>query len=693
MDQIYAVVLSYKRKDLLKRCLDGINAQSRPCDGIIVVDNASNDGTEEMLLQSELPNLKVYVLSHNTGASGGFSAGFRIAYQHGADFVWMMDDDVIPEQDALLKLTEAGEKLHAQDEPHSFLLSRAYTEDGLLTNVPRIDERTNAIDYENWPALLDLGVIPVRPATFVSILVPRATLERHGLPIASMFMWGDDTEFTLRISKEIPGYLVAASKVVHMRRVSGSIDIQRETDPNRIALHRHFIRNELFIARRYFRKRRVLGLFLSRLSLMTRMLQRGEFSKVGIVSKGLLESFSFSPEPEAADAPVEALGVTVRELRPTQPGGVCGHTDTSSASGDTERAATDTAAQQESAGCSSPRSDGTNMRILVCGAGGQVGHNLVNQAASFGLEAIGLSHQELDITCRSQISQAIEHHRPALIINAAAYTNLDHAEAEVAQAEAVNRDGAANLAEAARHFGIPLFHLSSEYVFSGEGSEPYRETDQALPTSVYGATRLAGEMAITQTLERHLILRTGWIYGEYGNNFVKTMLNLGSKTDEISVVSDQVGCPTRSRSVARVLIELALRYCRDGDLEWGLYHYSGSSPCSWAEFAAEIFREAEFAGLIAKAPRVLSVNSGSLPRAAVRPAWSVLDCSRIEATFGIRPKPWRNELRHVIRQMSDLPSAPFGPAPSRVPFRTYPQIEGEEPNLTRFAVGQGAGQR
>lgn len=692
MEQIYAVVLSYKRKELLKRCLDGINAQSRPCDGIIVVDNASNDGTEEMLLQSQLPNLKVFVLSHNTGASGGFSAGFRIAYQQGADFVWMMDDDVIPDPDALEQLLDAGEKLKAQNQPHSFLLSLAYTEDGLLTNVPRIDERTNAIDYENWPALLHLGVIPVRPATYVSILMPRASLQRHGLPLASMFMWGDDTEFTLRISQDAPGYLVAASKVLHLRQVSGSINIQREIDPKRIALHRHFIRNELFIARHYFRKRRVLALFFSRLSLIARMVQHGHFAKSGIVLKGLLESFSFSPEPEAADAPVEALGVTVRELSPTPPGVACGHTDGSSASADTGLAAADTAADQERAGGSS-RSEGTNMRIMVCGAGGQVGHNLVNQAASFGLEAIGLTHQQLDITAPSQIDQAIQRYKPALIINAAAYTNLDHAEAEVTHAEAVNRDGAANLARAANSYGIPLFHLSSEYVFSGEGNEPYRETDLPVPVSVYGATRRAGEVAISETLDRHLILRTSWIYGERGNNFVKSMLKLGSKTNEVSVVSDQIGCPTRARSVARVLIELALRYCRDGNLEWGLYHYSGSSPCSWAEFAVEIFREAELAGLIAKAPQVLPVPSANLPRAAARPAWSVLDCSRIEATFGISPKPWREELRHVIGQMSDLPTAPFGPAPSRVPFRTYPQNEGDDPFATCLPAVQTAGQR
>ena len=665
MDKIYAVVLSYKRKDLLKRCLDGIGAQSRPCDAIIVVDNASNDGTEEMLLESDIANLKVYVLSRNTGASGGFSAGFRIAYQQGADFVWMMDDDVIPEPDALEQLLEADQRLAEHKQPRSFLLSRAFTEAGLLTNVPRIDERTNAIDYENWPALLHLGVVPVRPATYVSILVPRETLAQHGVPLAPMFMWGDDTEFTLRISQNTPGYLVVASKVLHLRRVSGAIDILREPDPSRIALHRHLVRNEIFVARQYFRKRRVLGLLSSRLSLVAAMLLRGQFAKSRIILSGLVESVSFSPSPESADAPVEALGVTVRELLPKRT--------------DVPTEATELAEQRPPDAAAAPCTDKpahhdrqSNLRILVCGAEGQVGYCLINQAASFGLEAIGLSRQALDITSAEQVREAIERHEPALIINAAAYTNLDHAEAEVAQAQAVNRDGVANLAAAARQFNIPLFHLSSEYVFSGEADKPYRETDQPTPNSVYGSTRRAGEMAISQTLDRFLILRTSWIYGERGNNFVKTMLNLSNKTEEVSVVSDQVGCPTRARSVARVLIELALRYCRDGDLEWGLYHYSGASPCSWAEFATQIFKEAESAGLIDTAPRVLPVPSSSLPRAAMRPAWSVLDCALIEETFGIRPKHWRDELRHVIRRISDMPVVPFGPSPSRVPFKAYP---------------------
>lgn len=692
MDQIYAVVLSYKRKELLKRCLLAINDQTRRCAGILVVDNASHDGTEEMLqqLQQQLPSLKVYVLSHNTGASGGFSAGFRMAYQQGADHVWMMDDDVIPEPDALEQLVGAGSRLEAKGKPYSFLLSRAYTEDGLLTNVPSVDQRMNEVDYENWPDLLDLGVIPVRPATYVSILVPRASLQRYGLPLAPMFMWGDDTEYTLRISQDDPGYMVAASKVWHLRKVSGSINIQRETDPNRTALHRHFIRNEQYIARQYHSRRRVVTVFLSRLILAARILKAGQIGKARIIFKGLLESFNFRPVPESADAPVEALGVTVRELvatpSPQEP-----IEDTAPVL-ECETASTVLASEAETVESAPPKVARPNMRLLVCGAGGQVGHCIVNQAASFGLEAIGLDHKALDITSEMQIREAIERYQPALIINAAAYTNLDQAEAEVAKADAVNRGGAAKLAAAARQFDIPLFHLSSEYVFSGDATEPYRETDRSRPVSVYGTTRRAGEEAISQTLDRYLILRTSWIYAEQGNNFVRTMLNLGSKTDEVSVVSDQVGCPTRARSIARVFIELALRYCRDGDLQWGLYHYSGASACNWAEFAEQIFREAELAGLIDKAPRVVPVLSESLPRAAARPAWSVLDCSLIETTFGIRPKRWQDELRHVIRRISDMPvTVASGPLPSRVQYKAYPFSVGEE-ERTRVNLPQAVSQ-
>lgn len=322
------------------------------------------------------------------------------------------------------------------------------------------------------------------------------------------------------------------------------------------------------------------------------------------------------------------------------------------------------------------------MKLLICGAGGQIGRSLVIQAASLGHEAIGLGHAQLDITDRDAVAAAVSRHAPGLVINAAAYTNLDHAEAEVAQARAVNGQGAANLAEVTQAQSIPLFHVSSDYVFSGMPGPALREDDPTEPTTVYGATRLAGEQAIVARQPQHLILRTSWVYGEHGNNFVKTMLKLGRKTDALSVVNDQIGCPTRAQSIARVLIELAHRYTLHGTLAWGTYHFCGRGACSWHAFAEAIFAEAVRLGLLKRAPRVRPIDSGDLPRRAPRPAWSVLDCSRIQDTFGVVARPWQEELPHVLMRLREAPPPLFRPDHSRVPYRLAQLDIDEKPFVT-----------
>lgn len=320
MQKIFAVVLTYNRKDLLARCLEAIYAQTRRCDGVIVVDNASSDGTEQMLLESGHPDLEIHVLSRNIGASGGFNAGFRLAYQSGADMVWMMDDDVIAEPDALERLLEADKVLEDKGMERSFLLSTAYTETGLITNAPSLDCRPNRIRYENWPLTLGHGLAPIRRGTFVSILVPRATLENYGLPIASMFIWGEDTEYTLRVTEKAPGYLVGNSRVLHLRQENGSIDIKAETNQARLKYHRHYIRNEVFVARKYYRQRRAVLTVLHQVRVMGQLAARGELNKARIVLQGLLESGRFTPGTEPANAPLESLGVEVRSLRAEQVG-------------------------------------------------------------------------------------------------------------------------------------------------------------------------------------------------------------------------------------------------------------------------------------------------------------------------------------------------------------------------------------
>ncbi|AHL76665.1 dTDP-4-dehydrorhamnose reductase [Stutzerimonas stutzeri] len=303
------------------------------------------------------------------------------------------------------------------------------------------------------------------------------------------------------------------------------------------------------------------------------------------------------------------------------------------------------------------------MRILVCGAGGQVGHELVDRAHAYGLEALGMTRAHLDITAADQIEALVSQLKPAMIINAAAYTHVDNAETHSEQAYAVNRDGAKRLAEAARRASIPLLHISTDYVFSGEARAPYREEDQVSPTGVYGASKLAGEAAIQAVLPEHLILRTSWVYGTHGHNFVKTMLRLAHQRDSLSVVADQFGCPTQAGSIADVLLQLAQRYAREGTLTWGLYHYSGRSPCTWFDFAVEIFRQAEAKGLLAKQPQVSSITTAQYPTPARRPAWSVLDCAKFEATFGIDTHDWRDDLSVVLDMLSTkAPDAAVGAA-------------------------------
>ncbi|EWC40716.1 dTDP-4-dehydrorhamnose reductase [Stutzerimonas stutzeri] len=287
------------------------------------------------------------------------------------------------------------------------------------------------------------------------------------------------------------------------------------------------------------------------------------------------------------------------------------------------------------------------MRILVCGAGGQIGRELAERAANFGLDVLAPTRAELNIVHPEQVAAALAQ-RPGLIINAAAYTHVDNAESHAEQAYAVNREGARNLAEAAARAGIPLFHISTDYVFSGEADSPYREIDETGPTGVYGASKLAGEEAIRVSHAAHLILRTSWVYGVHGHNFVKTMLRLARQRDALGVVSDQEGCPTQAGSIASVLLELARRYAASGDLTWGIYHYSGTPACSWYDFAVEIFRQGEAQGLLARQPEVSPIATAQYPTPARRPAWSVLDCSRFEATFGLAPRPWRDDLADVL---------------------------------------------
>lgn len=291
------------------------------------------------------------------------------------------------------------------------------------------------------------------------------------------------------------------------------------------------------------------------------------------------------------------------------------------------------------------------MRVLITGAHGQVGHELMRLVPE-GFEAIGMGSAELDIADAAQVAAVVERVQPQLIINAAAYTAVDKAESEPERAYAVNRDGVVYLAAAAERLGVPLLHISTDYVFAGDATTPYGEQDATAPTGVYGASKLAGELALVEGCSRYMILRTSWVFGVHGNNFVKTMLRLGRERDELSVVADQQGCPTSAASIARALWTLVQQYRDSGALQWGLYHYSGMPACSWHGFAQEIFAQAHGLGMLPRVPAVHGISTAQYPTPAKRPSWSVMDCSRLQQAQQITPADWRYELRAVLLELA-----------------------------------------
>jgi dTDP-4-dehydrorhamnose reductase len=319
MASIFAVVLTYNRKDLLRRSLDCILAQSHRCDRVIVIDNCSTDGTAEMLRRDWAGQVEVHTLPRNVGASGGFNAAIRIAYQAGADFTWIMDDDVLPEKDALSKLIEADQFLAENGIQRAFVLSSAWDEEGRPTNVPKIDNRPAKSGYESWPLLLHRKMLPVTRATFVSILLPRSVIAQYGLPLAPMFIWGEDSDYTLRITKKCPGFLVSDSRVLHLRQVSGVVSIFTEVNPVRIKYHRHHIRNHMYIARIHSAKLDYIRHAVRQVQTLVSLLKMREFEKARVVVQGICESFWFRPVIESADAPAAQLGVTTPSEQPMVP--------------------------------------------------------------------------------------------------------------------------------------------------------------------------------------------------------------------------------------------------------------------------------------------------------------------------------------------------------------------------------------
>ena len=283
-------------------------------------------------------------------------------------------------------------------------------------------------------------------------------------------------------------------------------------------------------------------------------------------------------------------------------------------------------------------------RILITGGSGQVGHCLKAQLEGCAELSVPDS-SALNIADRRSVRQAVETFRPDYIINAAAYTAVDKAENDAERAFAVNRDGARHLAEAAEAAGATMLHISTDYVFDGAGGAPYDEAAPTAPQNIYGASKLAGEQAVLAACRHAVVMRTSWVFGAHGQNFVKTMLRLGRERDSLGIVADQYGAPTAAADIASALITIVRHHTPEQLAEHaGIYHYCGSPYASWFEFAETIFAEAAAQGVLAKIPAVKPIATADYPTPAKRPADSRLDCGKIRTVFGIGPCDWHSAL-------------------------------------------------
>lgn len=287
------------------------------------------------------------------------------------------------------------------------------------------------------------------------------------------------------------------------------------------------------------------------------------------------------------------------------------------------------------------------MKIIILGCKGQLGRCLHDQLINSANKVIYTSREQIDIADFEVTKTFIVDRAPDLVINATAYTAVDKAEEDHQTADLVNHLAVKNIAESCAKIDCWLIHISTDYVFDGNAVIPYKEDDQTNPQGVYGHTKLKGELAIQSSGCKYIIIRTGWVFSEYGHNFLKTMLGLGSDRDELNIVSDQIGCPTYAQDIAETIVVILTQL--NSQIESCLYHYAGDQQCSWYEFSKEIFKQAKAKNF--KVPNlIMPVETSAYPTLAKRPAFSVLDCSRIEFQFGVSMSDWRVGIGRVLSQ-------------------------------------------
>ncbi|MDH7808115.1 MULTISPECIES: dTDP-4-dehydrorhamnose reductase [unclassified Rhizobium] len=290
------------------------------------------------------------------------------------------------------------------------------------------------------------------------------------------------------------------------------------------------------------------------------------------------------------------------------------------------------------------------MRLAVTGKNGQV-VSALQALAGPDLEIVALGRPELDLARPDTVFKALREAKPDVVVSAAAYTAVDKAESEPDIAFAVNRDGAKAVARAANDIGVPVIHISTDYVFDGTKTTAYVENDPTGPASVYGRSKLEGEQAVSESTDNYAVLRTAWVYSEYGSNFLKTMLRLSESRDQINVVADQFGCPTSATDIAVGIVSIARKLATDPASHLrGVFHMSGTGETNWAGFAKQIFEfSAENGG---KSMIVNDITTAQYPTPARRPANSRLDCSKLEEVYGIRLPEWQTSTRAVMAALA-----------------------------------------
>jgi dTDP-4-dehydrorhamnose reductase len=283
--------------------------------------------------------------------------------------------------------------------------------------------------------------------------------------------------------------------------------------------------------------------------------------------------------------------------------------------------------------------------LLLFGAGGQVGQDIIARGGASGIEVAARARAQADIADADAVEQALRQARPQIVVNAAAYTKVDKAESERDEAFRVNATGPGLIAAACAAVGIPLIHLSTDYVFDGTKTTPYVESDPTAPLGVYGASKLAGEEAVWTRHKKHLILRTSWVYGKFGANFLKTVLRLAGERDELRIVADQHGSPTSTADIADAILALTPRLLA-GDGHWGTYHFTGDGETNWCQFADEILSRRE--KWLGSRPKLTPITTAEYPTPARRPANSVLDNALFRTTFRFGAKPWRQSVSDAV---------------------------------------------